>query len=186
MIALMDHQIFWINAALSLLLSFIVGNIIYRTKDSEVYDEIAKHMLRGADPIYGKIAAFVLFVQFWLLALMIWATFSANSSPDDYSKVILVQNPVAFNVLAGIIMLCNVICILIPMGFSLAYGFYFIGYGLMYFVIGIGVAIAAILAAVLLTTASVLLALLFVGILASILVAIIGIVFGIIILINLS
>ena len=158
----MDHQIFWINAALSLLLSFIVGNIIYRTKDSEVYDEIAKHMLRGADPIYGKVATFVLFVQFWLLALMIWATFSANSSPDDYSKVILVQNPVAFNVLAGIIMLCNVICILIPMGFSLAYGFYFIGYGLMYFVIGIGVAIAAVLAAVLLTTASVLLALLFV------------------------
>ena len=182
----MDHQIFWINAALSLLLSFIVGNIIYRTKDSKVYDEIAEHMLRGAKPIYGKITAFVLFVQFWLLALMIWATFSANSSPDDYSEVILVQNPVAFNVLAGIIMLCNVICILIPMGFSMAYGFYFIGYGLMYFVIGIGVAIAAVLAAVLLTTASVLLALLFVAMLASLLVAIIGIVFGIIILINLS
>ena len=182
----MNHVIFWINAALFLLLSFIVGYIIRTTKDSKVYGSYAKHMLHGAMPVYGQVAAVVLFVQFWLLALMIWATFSANSSPDDYSNVELIKNPVAFNVLAGIIMLCNVICILIPMGFSLAYGFYFIGYGLMYFVIGIGVAIAAVLAAVLLTTASVLLALLIVATLASIFVAIIGIVFGIIILINLS
>ena len=170
MIALMDHQVFWINAALSLLLSFIVGNIIYRTKDSEVYDEIAKHMLRGADPIYGKIAAFVLFVQFWLLALMIWATFSANTSPENYPKVILVQDhPVAFNVIAGIIMLCNVICIVIPIG---GFPLYKYGSKSMGFAIG----------AVLVTIASVLLVLLSVALVLSILVAIIAIVFGTIIL----
>ena len=169
MIALMKPMIFWINAALFLLLSFIVGYIIRKTKDSKVYGSYAKHMLRGAMPVYGQVAAVVLFVQFWLLALMIWATFSANSSPENYPKVILVQDPVAFNVLAGIIMLCNVICIAIPIG-----GFPLYEYGSQ--------SIGFVIATVLVIIASVLLALLFVALLVSILVAIIGIVFGIIII----
>ena len=170
MIALMNHVIFGINAALFLLLSFIVGYIIRKTKDSKVYGSYAKHMLHGAMPVYGQVAAVVLFVQFWLLSLMIWATFSANSSPENYPKVILVQDhPVAFNVIAGIIMLCNVICIAIPIG-----GFPLYKYGSK----SIGFAIGAVLV----TIASVLLVLLSVALVLSILVAIIAIVFGTIIL----
>ena len=166
----MNHVIFGINAALFLLLSFIVGYIIRTTKDSKVYGSYAKHMLHGAMPVYGQVAAVVLFVQFWLLGLMIWATFSANTSPENYPKVILVQDhPVAFNVIAGIIMLCNVICISIPIG-----GFPLYKYG--------SKSIGFVIVAVLVTTASVFLVLFSVALVLSILVAIIAIVFGTIIL----
>ena len=166
----MNHVIFGINAALFLLMSFIVGYIIRTTKDSKVYGSYAKHMLHGAMPVYGQVAAVVLFVQFWLLGLMIWATFSANTSPENYPKVILVQDhPVAFNVIAGIIMLCNVICISIPIG-----GFPLYKYG--------SKSIGFVIVAVLVTTASVFLVLFSVALVLSILVAIIAIVFGTIIL----
>ena len=166
----MNHMIFGINAALFLLMSFIVGYIIRTTKDSKVYGSYAKHMLHGAMPVYGQVAAVVLFVQFWLLGLMIWATFSANTSPENYPKVILVQDhPVAFNVIAGIIMLCNVICISIPIG-----GFPLYKYG--------SKSIGFVIVAVLVTTASVFLVLFSVALVLSILVAIIAIVFGTIIL----
>ena len=151
-------------------MSFIVGYIIRTTKDSKVYVSYAKNMLHGAMPVYGQVAAVVLFVQFWLLALMIWATFSANTSPENYPKVILVQDhPVAFNVIAGIIMLCNVICISIPIG-----GFPLYKYG--------SKSIGFVIVAVLVTTASVFLVLFSVALVLSILVAIIAIVFGTIIL----